>query len=93
MTDRVTVVRKIERVVVRDATRIPGGSGSAITGYEHTQSTPAQIWIVHHNLARAVVVTVYDAFGNEIDYQLIRMSTNTLHIVLTSPLAGSVTVR
>lgn len=40
---------------------IPFGSGGGITGFVHTQASPATTWTVNHNLGYKPEVQVYNA--------------------------------
>lgn len=66
------------------------GAGGAVT-VEHTQATPASVWIVNHNLGvRPAAVAVFSSdFGITYDeYAVQHLSADTLRISMDTPTAG-----
>jgi hypothetical protein len=56
--------------------------------YTHTQTVPATLWTVNHNLGFHPVVSVLDALGNEMDCQVTHISLNQLTVSISSPMTG-----
>lgn len=60
-------------------------SGSA---YLHTQTVPAAVWTINHNLGTRPAVAILDAGGNEIEADVTHLSMNQLVIRFAIPIAG-----
>jgi hypothetical protein len=56
--------------------------------YVHTQSTPAQVWAVVHNLGRYPSVTVADTTDEYVVSDVHYIDLNQLQVKLASPMAG-----
>lgn len=72
---------------------IPGGAG--ITPYTHTQTIPATVWVVTHNLGRypAAVSVFNDDFSVQwSDFVLTHVNTGTLHITADIAISGKALV-
>lgn len=65
----------------------PGGSY-----FVHTQSTPAATWVIDHNLAKKVHVSVFDDLNREIFADVEHGSINQTSITFPSPVTGSVVI-
>ncbi len=66
------------------------GTGGAVT-IEHTQGTPATVWVVNHNLGvRPAAVEVFSSdFGIQYaEFAVQHLSTDTLRISMDTPTAG-----
>ena len=58
--------------------------------FTYTQTTPANIWIVSHNLSFRPNVTITDTNGNEIEASITYISNATVQIEFSQPVAGNV---
>lgn len=66
----------------------PAGPGSA--GVIHVQTTPAEIWTISHQLGYKPTVSVYDVDSEEVEAEIVHLSTSEIEIYLSAPLAGHV---
>jgi hypothetical protein len=64
----------------------PGPSGS--TPYVHTQSTPATVWTINHNLGFRPSVELLDSGGQEIDGDISHPTVNQTVVTLNPATAG-----
>lgn len=65
----------------------PGGSY-----FVHTQSSPSATWIIDHNLAKKVHVSVFDDLNREIFADVEHGTTNQTTITFPGPVTGSVVI-
>lgn len=65
----------------------PPGSGAGSV-YEHSQTAPAVVWTVPHNLGRTPSVTVTDHLGNAIYADVFYVSSNIVQITHGAPIKG-----
>lgn len=93
MTDVVVVIEPQVSVVTAAQPGLPGppgsGGGGAPTDFVHTQVTPAQIWVINHNLGRNVTVTLRTFGGSEFEAEILQVSLNQVQVLLSQPLAGT----
>jgi len=61
---------------------------STSSKYEYTQSSAATVWTITHNLGFYPNVFTIDSNGREIEGVVTPVSTNTLQITFSSPVAG-----
>ena len=64
---------------------------AAITGDKHftyTQSLPAAVWSISHNLDKMVSVSVQDTLGNTVHGEIAYTSTDTITITFINAFAG-----
>ena len=80
-TNKSDLVAAINELAARE-TRI---SGSA---YMYTQTTPAAVWTINHNLGLWPTVSILDPGGNEIEADVTHPSVNQLVIRFAIPIAG-----
>jgi hypothetical protein len=67
----------------------PQGVPGADTGYyAYTQTSPATVWTITHNLGINPSVTAVDSSGNVIEGTLLYLSTNTLEITFGIATSG-----
>lgn len=66
-----------------------GAAGPAAQGYEHTQSQPASLWTIAHNLGFRPSVSVRTDGGLEVIADIQHLSSNTLTVTLLAPLSGT----
>ena len=66
----------------------PGRDGTSVS-YLHTQSIPAAIWTVAHNLGRNPLVSVTDALGALIYPDVAHVDFNSLRIAHGNPRIGA----
>lgn len=76
-----------------DTTDVHGLADTALLApsgghYLHTQSTPASIWLVTHNLGYRPVVAVLDTSRREMTVGITHIDSNTLTVELLVELAG-----
>lgn len=64
-----------------------GGSPTNLT-YVHTQSTPALIWYVQHNLNARCAVQIVDEAENEIVSDIKWIDDNNVEITFNTPKTG-----
>jgi hypothetical protein len=64
----------------------PGPAGGAI--YTHTQSTPAAVWTVAHNLGRRPSIAVTDHLGNVLIADTQYLDANLAQITHSVPAIG-----
>lgn len=65
----------------------PGGSY-----FVHTQSSPAATWIIDHNLAKKVHVSIFNSTGTVIYADIDHGTTNQTTITFPGPVTGSAVV-
>ena len=63
-------------------------SSTLIVGYIHTQTTPASVWTITHNLGKYPAVCVVDTAGNEVVGQLQHVNVNQLILTFSAPFSG-----
>lgn len=56
--------------------------------YEHTQSIPAKIWEVQHNLNKKPSATVTDSAGNKVIGEVIYIDNNNLELHFSAQFSG-----
>lgn len=93
ITTSVTVTPVIPNIVVTT----PGPQGPAgpatpfvvsYVSYTHTQSSPASVWTINHNLGFNPVPVVLDSAGTQCEGTLIYLTLNTMTITFSSAFAG-----
>lgn len=94
-TARVVRLTAAEAAGLPLPTEVPqaeGGAPSSITpyrlSYTHTQSVPAILWTVAHNLGFHPVVQVFDINGLEMDAVVAHLDLNNTEISLSSAMRG-----
>lgn len=65
----------------------PGGSY-----FVHTQSTPAATWVIDHDLAKKVHVTIFNPAGTVIHADIDHGSPDQTTITFPTPVTGSVVI-
>jgi hypothetical protein len=80
-------------VIQREGIRgLPGANGEGAT-YEHVQDTSASEWVVNHNLGvYPTAVAVFLTSGQEIEADVVHMSTNQLRVFFVAPQSGFVRI-
>jgi hypothetical protein len=67
----------------------PGAPGSAPQSYVHTQSTPAAVWTINHNLGyRPGGILIEDSGGNTWIGDVDHVDDNTLTVTFTAAFGG-----
>lgn len=66
----------------------PGPAGPASAFYQHTQASPATVWVINHNLGFRPAVELLDAGGSEFDAEVIHINQNQAQVFLDIPTAG-----
>jgi hypothetical protein len=66
-----------------------GTDGEGDGGYDFTQSTPAAIWTIAHNLGRRPAVQTFSTGGVEFEGQVTHLSDNVLQIDFNIAVAGT----
>lgn len=64
-----------------------GGSGGA--SYTFVQSTPADTWIINHNLGYQPVIELFSVGGLVIEGTILHTSVNQAQVTYLLPVAGS----
>lgn len=59
-----------------------------LTAYVHTQSTPASVWTINHNLGYRPSVELLDSGSQEIDGSVSHPSINQTVVAFSPPTAG-----
>lgn len=67
----------------------PGPPGQGGSTYTHTQSAPAAVWTVAHNLARRPSVTVVDHLGNTLIADVLYVNDNIVQVTHSVALIGA----
>lgn len=91
----VVVTRQIEARAVVVTRGIPGppgppgppGGGAGAT-YTHTQSIPAAVWTVAHNLGRFPSVSVVDHLGGLLTPDVRYLDADLVQVIHSTPLIG-----
>jgi len=65
----------------------PSGGGGA-AAYVHTQSTPAIVWTINHNLGFRPSVELLDSGSQEIDGEIAHPTVNQTVVTLSPATAG-----
>jgi ribosomal protein L2 len=70
---------------------------SSIKGYKHTQSTPATVWTINHNLGtQAPIVDVFYNDGGQMTKVLPSniqvVNSNTVTLTFSTPISGTAEV-
>ena len=60
----------------------------SIKGYTHTQTTPAKLWVITHNMDKYPSVTVVDPMSNVVVGDVAYITTDELVISFTSEFSG-----
>lgn len=76
------------QLVQADIDAGPGGSGPLVFDY-----AAASVWVVNHNLGRAVSVEVLNAGGARIGAEVQQYSLNQVRVYFDAPVSGRVVVR
>lgn len=80
-------------VTVLPVTGPPGPIGTPGGAYfVHTQASPAATWIINHNLAKKVHVSVFDALNTVIHADIDHGTANQTTITFPSPAIGSAVI-
>jgi hypothetical protein len=66
----------------------PLGSGTGDKAYTHTQSTPATVWSISHNLGKNPNITSFDNSGVENIGEVVHLNTNSAMITFAFAFAG-----
>lgn len=69
------------------AARGSGGSSSGVA-FTHLQSVADTVWTINHNLGMRPAVTILDTGGNEVEADVVHLSSNQLVIRFAIPVAG-----
>lgn len=56
--------------------------------FEHTQSSPAAVWVVAHNLGKRPDVATRTIGGVEFDAEIAHINTNQLEVRFATPQTG-----
>ena len=89
MTQAITNVAIVK--TVQHTARIPGPQGPSVIGaigFNFTQSAPADVWTISHNLGYKPSVSVMNAGGVEIEAEVAHLSNNTAQVTFNEPVAG-----
>lgn len=65
-----------------------GKSGEPGTSFTFTQSTPATIWTINHNLGFKPSVELLNTGSKEIEGDVLHTSSNQVVVYFTGPIAG-----
>lgn len=65
-----------------------GPTGPPASTYIHTQSVPAAVWTITHNLGQYPSVTVVDSAGSAVEGDGVYVSANVITITFTAAFAG-----
>lgn len=65
---------------------LPGLSGA---NYIHTQTTPAALWAINHNLNRRPSVTIIDSAGSVVFGDVDYVSDNIINVTFSAAFGGS----
>jgi hypothetical protein len=60
-----------------------------LTHFVHTQSAASSTWTIAHNMGRYPSVTIVDAQGNVIQAEIAYLTTTSVRITFSEPVAGS----
>lgn len=82
-----TEVQSSSQVLISEIL-IPGIQGPSGSGYIFTQSSPASIWIINHNLGFRPNVELYDSGSNEILAGVQHPSVNQTIVSVNPATAG-----
>lgn len=66
-----------------------GGGGGTSDNFSFTQSTPASVWTITHNLGRFPSVTVSDSTGRVVEGDINYVSVNQLTVTFIAAFSGS----
>lgn len=66
---------------------VPGVPGGGFQ-YVHTQSTPASVWVIPHNLVGFPNITVIDSSGNQHEPEVTYDSNLQVTLTFTSAFSG-----
>jgi hypothetical protein len=72
------------------AALVAAGGGSK--SYTHTQTAPALVWTIDHNLNRLVYVVTYDTTNTEAEGTTTLISSNQAIVTFSLPVAGTALV-
>jgi len=83
-----TVVTVPVTSVVTALTEGPQGPAGTTVAYVFTQTTPATIWTINHNLGVRPSVELLDSGSQEIEGEVSHPSLNQTIVTLSLPIAG-----
>lgn len=83
--DDIVIEREIISIVSEGIQGPPGASGA---GFVHQQPSPANEWVINHNLGFMPAVGVFDAGSREVEAEVIHMSANQTRIYFSQVMAG-----
>lgn len=92
-----TVQREVTEVVVQQSPRtvdlrMGGFQGPAGQDgdkhYRHVQGTPAQVWVIDHNLDKHPAVSVVDSSGEEVEGNVVYTSQQQVVVTFAGAFSG-----
>lgn len=90
---RLTILNQRPQSIVLYARSAPGPRGPTgppgPTGFNYTQASPSNLWIINHNLGYQPVVDVYTVGGVTMIAEVIHTTLNQVQIGLVTPQSGS----
>jgi len=66
----------------------PSGAQTQVF-YTHTQNTPSDTWIIHHNLGGYPTVLVFDSGGAQCEGNISFPDGNTMQVTFSSAFSGT----
>lgn len=68
----------------------PEGPPRSVGGsYTHTQGVATTTWTITHNLGYKPAVTTFDSLNQEVEGDLVHISTNQCSVTFSYPISGS----
>lgn len=67
----------------------PVGPAGAGQGYNHYQASPADTWVINHNLGYKPNVQMFTVGGLEVLGEVLHNSNNQITVSFNTPLSGS----
>lgn len=93
LTDTDMVETNVPTIEIVDVVQKGDKGDAGGIGYIHTQSTPASIWTINHNLGLKPAVQLLSVGGIEFDGEIVHTSINQTIIYLTTAYAGIAQLR
>jgi len=66
--------------------------GAVDKNVEYTQATPANIWVIEHNMDKHPSVHTEDTSGNDVKGEIDYVSDDIVHVIFSSPISGTATL-
>ena len=71
-----------------DTDAIPGGGGGMALSYVHNQGTPAETWVIDHNLNMYPNVVVEDSGGTTVEGEIVYNSAHQVTLTFSAAFSG-----